>query len=145
MPVSSLLIYSLVLSKAIFHFNTSQSAPVINLGLIQKYVALHESETDKKILLRTADVNDWIKYKKARNKVNNLRKHAKEIFYNNLELFLSDFHKNDKKKIWQIIRHFVKNNNNVIFLPLLSQREVSPVTASQMKKKLNALITISPL
>ena len=80
MPVSSLLIYSLVLSKAVFHLNTSQSALMLNLGLTQKYVVFHESETDLKISLRTGNVNDWIKYKKARNKVSNLRKHAKDFF-----------------------------------------------------------------
>ena len=37
------------------------------------------------------------KYKHIRNKVNNLKKHAKEKFYNNLEISLSDFHNNDKK------------------------------------------------
>ena len=36
------------LSKAVFLLNTSQSAPMINLGLTQKYVALHESDIDLK-------------------------------------------------------------------------------------------------
>ena len=36
------------------------------------------------------------KYRKLRNKVNNLKKHAKEKFYNNLEASISDFYSNDK-------------------------------------------------
>ena len=40
--------------------------------------------------------NDWNKYKQARNKVNNLIKHAKANFYNNLEISISDFCNNDK-------------------------------------------------
>ena len=36
------------------------------------------------------------KYEKLRNKVNNLKKHAKEKFYNNLESSISDCYSNDK-------------------------------------------------
>ena len=59
--------------------------------------------------------------KKARNEVNNLIKHAKERFYNNLELSISDFHKNDKKTFWQVTRHFVKNNSTSNNTPPLSE------------------------
>ena len=38
--------------------------------------------------VRTSLQNDWIKYKNLRNQVNNLKKHAKETFNNNLELSL---------------------------------------------------------
>ena len=51
--------------------------------------------------------------------MNNLKKLAKEKFYNNLEISLSDFHTNDKKKFWQVIRHFVKNNNSSGNIPSL--------------------------
>ena len=51
-------------------------------------------------------------YRKFRNKVNNLKKHAKERFYNNLESFISDFYSNNKRQFWSIIRHFVKNNSS---------------------------------
>ena len=48
-----------------------------------------------------------------------MKKHAKEKFCNNLEISLSDFHTNDKKKFWQVIRHFVKNNNSSGNIPPL--------------------------
>ena len=38
----------------------------------------------KKSALKSGNPNDWNKYKYDRNKVNNLKKHAKESFYNNL-------------------------------------------------------------
>ena len=66
----------------------------------------------KKESIKTASSNDLTNYKHTRNKVNNLKKHAKENFYNNLEISLSDFHTNVKKKFWQVIRHFVKNNDS---------------------------------
>ena len=34
--------------------------------------------------------SDWLNYKIIRNKVNNLKKHAKERIYNNLEISLLD-------------------------------------------------------
>ena len=69
--------------------------------------------------IKTGSSNDLTNYKHIRNKVNNLKKHAKEKFYNNLEISSSDFHTNDKKKIWQVIRHFVKNNNSSGNIPPL--------------------------
>ena len=66
---------------------------------------------------RSGKLQDWEKYKKARNKVSNMKKKAKENFYNNLELDLTNLHVNDKKSFWKIIRHFVKGSgktNNTI-------------------------------
>ena len=59
------------------------------------------------------------KYKYYRNKVNNQKKHAKEYFYNNLDIIVSDFQNNDKRKFWKVIRHFVKNNNSTSSIPSL--------------------------
>ena len=69
--------------------------------------------------LKTGKISDWNSYKKFRNKVNNQKKQAKELFYNNLELTISDFQKNDKRKFWQVIRHFVKNENSTSTIPPL--------------------------
>ena len=57
--------------------------------------------------------------RKLRNKVNNLKKHAKERFYNNLESSISDFYSNNKRLFWSIIRHFVKNNSSTSSIPPL--------------------------
>ena len=73
----------------------------------------------KRKALKSGNSNDCKKYKHARNKVNNFKKHAKENFYNNLELSLSEFYNNDKKKFWQVIRHFVKNKNTSDSIPPL--------------------------
>ena len=49
-------------------------------------------------------------YTSLRNQINNKKKHVKELFYNNLDIIVSDFQNNDKRKFWKVIRHFVKNN-----------------------------------
>ena len=58
-------------------------------------------------------------YRKLRNKVNNLKKQAKERFFNNLESSISDFYCNDKRQFWSTIRHFVKKNNTTSTIPPL--------------------------
>ena len=66
----------------------------------------------KKIAVKKGRSQDWIKYKQLRNKVNNLKKQAKENFYNNLELRLENLQSSDRKGFWRIIRHFVKEHNS---------------------------------
>lgn len=63
----------------------------------------------------------WLNYKIIRNNVNNLKKHAKERFYNNLEISLLDSFTNSKKDYWKIIRHFVKNKDSTSEIPPLTK------------------------
>ena len=73
-----------------------------------------------KTALKSGDQNDWKKYKYYRNKVSNQRKkHAKEYFYNNLEIIDSDFQNNDIHKVWKVILHLVINNNSTSSIPPL--------------------------
>ena len=74
---------------------------------------------------KTGNQNFLTRYICLRNKVNNLKNNAKERFYNNLELSISDFHSNDKKQLWKIVRHFVKSNNNSSSIPPLNSFSVT--------------------
>ena len=56
---------------------------------------------------KTGNLTDLVKYKILRNKVNN-KEHAKELYYGNLELIITDFVNNNKRKFSKVIRHFVK-------------------------------------
>ena len=66
----------------------------------------------KKTSRKSGRSQDWEKYKHLRNKVNNLKKQAKENFYNNLEVNLVELQSNDRKGFWKIIRHFVKEHDS---------------------------------
>ena len=46
-----------------------------------------------------------------------LKKHAKELFYNNLENILLENSLNNKRDYWRVIIHFVKNNNSKSCIP----------------------------
>ena len=45
----------------------------------------------RKTAVKSGSLNDWNKYKYYRNKVNNLKKHAKASFYHNLDIIVSNF------------------------------------------------------
>ena len=74
---------------------------------------------------KSGNPNILARYKIFRNKVNNLKQHAKEQFYNNLELSISDFHSNDKKQFWKVIRHFVKGDCTSSSIPPLNSFPVT--------------------
>ena len=71
----------------------------------------------KKTALKTGNPNDWKKYKMFRNLVNNQKNMRRNLFYNNLGIIVSDFQNNDKRKFWNVIRHFVKRNSSASPIP----------------------------
>ncbi len=50
-------------------------------------------------------VDDWNKYKSLRNKVNNMKKHAREALYNDIEFNLTDSFSNNKRYFWKLVRY----------------------------------------
>ena len=73
----------------------------------------------KRKLINSTSLHLREQYRKLCNKVNNLKKHAKERLYKNLESSISDFYSNNKRQFWSIIRHFVKNNSSTSSIPPL--------------------------
>ena len=71
---------------------------------IRRYSRKRDRQKQKAV--RTSTQSDWTKYKTLRNKVNNLKRHAKESFNNNLELSLLTNLSNKKKEFWKIVKHF---------------------------------------
>ena len=84
---------------------------------IRKYSRLRDRLKRKSI--QTKLPNDWIKYKQLRNKVNNLKKHAKETFFGNLENSLNDLTENNPKKYWKTIKTLIKDSNTATTIPPL--------------------------
>ena len=82
---------------------------------IRKYSRIRDRLKTK--ASKSKNQNDWSIYKRTRNKVNNLKKHAKELFYNSLENILLENSSNNKRDYWRVIRHFVKNNNSKSCIP----------------------------
>ena len=91
----------------------------------------------KRTAKSSGKITDWSKYKNLRNTVNNMKKHAKERFFNNLEINLLALNCNDERGFWRIIKHFLKKDKSVsCFPPLcetLSNGETVWYTSTQEK------------
>ena len=68
---------------------------------------------------RTTKTADWTNYKKLRNKVNNLKKHAKEQFYNNIETTIASSMNTNRQTYWKLLKSFIKNNKHSDSIPIL--------------------------
>ena len=73
----------------------------------------------KSIAIKSKRPAEWRNLKKVRNKVNNLKKHANERFYNNLELNLTESFVNNKRDFLRLTRYFIKNNTASCSIPPL--------------------------
>ena len=62
---------------------------------IRKYSRIRDRLQTK--ASKSKNQNDWSKYKRTRNNVNNLKKHAMELFNNNLENILLEKSSNNKR------------------------------------------------
>ena len=95
--------------------------------------------------MRTSRQSDWAKYKDLRNKVNNLKRHAKESFDNNLELSLLTQINNNKKEFWKVVKHFVNKKDTVSTIPPLCTFNVNTpvwhVTDEEKAETLNSYFT----
>ena len=69
--------------------------------------------------IRTSKTEDWTNYKKLRNKVNNLKKYAKEQFYNNIETTIANSMNTNRQTYCKLLKSFIKNNNNSDTIPVL--------------------------
>ena len=56
----------------------------------------------KRKAVKTTRTEDWRKYKNMRNKVNNLKKYARERFFNNIENTLIETSDLNPKVYWQL-------------------------------------------
>ena len=135
---------------------TNQFMEFVNMSIPHKDVTIRPSDKpwydseirrhsrkrdrQKKKAVRTSRQSDWAKYKTLRNKVNNLKRHAKESFDNNLELSLLTNFSNNKKEFWKIVKHFVSKKDSVSTIPpLCTQDAGSPVWHVTDKEKADSL------
>jgi Holliday junction resolvasome RuvABC ATP-dependent DNA helicase subunit len=67
------------------------------------------NEIRKEIRIRDRIRKELLKYQKQRNKVNNMKKIAKEKFENNLDNFLLN-NSSNPKMYWKIMKMLIKSN-----------------------------------
>ena len=63
-----------------------------------------------------------------------MKKHAKELFFNNIEYNLNDINSSNPRQYWKIVKMLVKNNTNTSkMIPLLRKQDDS-LTISDIDK-----------
>ena len=73
---------------------------------------------------KSGTTQDWQNYKKIKNKVNNLKNHAKEQFYSNIESTIIEAKNTNPKQYWKPVKYFIKLNKGAeVILPLKTVSE----------------------
>ncbi len=63
-----------------------------------------QRDRQKKIATHLNRPSDWKIYKQLRNKVNNMKKYAKQTFFNNLEFHVSELRSSNAREYWKIVK-----------------------------------------
>ena len=71
-------------------------------SVLRKFIRIRNRLRKK--ALRSNRHNDWHKYKHIRNKVNNMKKHALQSYYDNIDLYINDANKNNNKLYWKLLK-----------------------------------------
>ena len=54
--------------------------------------------------LKTRNESDWSAYKKIRNSINNMKKHAISNYYDSIDTYLDDSSKDNNKLYWKLMK-----------------------------------------
>ncbi len=68
--------------------------------------------------------NNWAKFKHARNRVNNMIKHAKEQFYSNIETKLTDLKSSHSRQYWKMLKHLINSHSHSDVIPPLKSVDI---------------------
>jgi hypothetical protein len=74
---------------------------------------IRKRDRHRKLARRSNSDSNINKYKKQRNHVNNLKKHAKEQFYFNVNTLLDEFSSSNSKSYWSLIKKLVKSSGDI--------------------------------
>ena len=85
--------------------------------------AIRVRERLRKKALKTKNVHDQQKYKTQRNKVSNMKKIAKTLYFEKINDTINETKTNDPKSYWKIMKAFMKKNDVANIIPPLKFRE----------------------
>ena len=97
-----------------------------------------QRDRQRKIAQLSGKSADWLTFKNLRNKVNNMKKHAKEIFFNNIEFTISDLNSNNPRQYWKLVKMLIKDHSGCETIPPLANTRNKTLAFSD-KDKANAL------
>ena len=86
---------------------------------LRRFTAYRDRQ--RKIALKSNTESSWNKYKKLRNKVNNLKKFAKKNFYDHIESRIEDDSLNNRRNYWKTLKDPMNNFKSADSIPVLSR------------------------
>lgn len=102
---------------------------------------MHDRDILKLRAIRSKNPNDWVHFKRQRNKVNSATRLAKQIYYQNM---LNE-HKGDSRKTWQIINELSSRNFVETSVKQLNVNEQSVTAPAEIAHEFNRYFaTIGP-
>ena len=100
---------------------------------LRKEMRLRDRLRNKAKVLNTFDSID--KYKKQRNRFNNLKNSAKENFYLNLDGRLSTCAKRNNTSYWKLLKYIIKDSGSSSLIPpLITNDNIGPTAFSDYEK-----------
>ena len=78
-------------------------------------------DRQRKTALHKCTPSSWEKYKRLRNKVNNLKKFARKHFFENIEFNIESDSLNNKRGYWNSLKGIINNYKDPESIPILSQ------------------------
>ena len=85
--------------------------------------AIRVRERLRKIAVRTRDIRDQQKYKTQRNKVTNMKKVAKALYFEKINDNIHETKTNNPRTYWRIMKSFMNKNDVGVVIPPLNYKE----------------------
>jgi len=85
----------------------------------QLLIAFHPTKEREQTDSVSNTPSSWSKYKRLRNKVNNLKKNAKQHFFTNIENYIENLRVGNSKCYWKAINDLMKNYKSPDSIPIL--------------------------
>ena len=104
-------------------------------SIIRKHIRIRDRL--RKIYRKSNKLADLMKYRQQRNKVNNMIKVLKEEYICNLNDTLTEYHYNDQKSYWKIVRTLIKGTKPSYSIPSLFQNDTVAFTSEDKCDLLN--------
>ncbi|PJE78200.1 hypothetical protein CI610_02867 [invertebrate metagenome] len=77
---------------------------------------------------------DIRKYKDQRNKVNNMKKNARLIFYENVHGLIDEYYSSDPKSYWRLVKRLMKSNMSTEQIPTLIDTDSNSLATTDSEK-----------
>ncbi|PJE77717.1 hypothetical protein CI610_03355 [invertebrate metagenome] len=88
----------------------------------------------RKVFKRVKSISNLTKYKQQRNKVNNMKKHARELFYDKVGDIIDKLDTSNPKSYWRLVRKLYKQSESLEVIPPLTNPDSGNIELGDIEK-----------